>query len=111
MKSNLTEVQSIVGMNLLARLDKMNEQRKSLAHRISSGLADLHQISFQEHILSECHCNHLLPFRFTSEERSRRWLITIFHGNYGIQCATQYYQDNSTSITYSLQGFGHSGFA
>ena len=90
MKSTLTEAQALVGLNLLNRLDAMNQRRKALSVKIANELLDFKEISFQDGIDLESHCNHLLPIKINSERFSRNDLISFLFDECGIKCATQY---------------------
>ena len=105
MKATLTEAQSLVGRNVLKRLDEMNIRRKSIACQIVSGLDQIDGIRFQSKIESQSHCNHLLPLCIKSKIVNRDDFMQAMFSKFGIKCVTQYYP------LYRYELFRTKGFA
>ena len=106
MKSTMTEIQGIVGCNLLLRLDEMNLRRKKIASGIVESLIDLSSIEFQALQNSESHSNHLLPARIISKKFTRDDFIKHISSEYGIQCIVQYYPLHRYDL-FKDKGFGN----
>ncbi len=108
MKASITEAQAIVGINVLERLNDMNDRRKVLATKISNSLTIYEEIMFQDHIETLSHCNHLLPIKISSKKISRDEFIKRLFKDYGIKCVIQYYPLYKYEL-FIKKGLSHKG--
>lgn len=102
----LSEIQCLAGRLLLKRIDQLNKDRKARAEGFISALADIQELSFQQHDDSRFdHVFHLLPAKFISETSHRNELIQLLYEKYEIKCIVQYYPLYRYDLFQSL-GFG-----
>lgn len=92
-KSTIGEVLCALGINLLKRLDEINEQRFRQARRIIGTLEEYLELSFQSFPPGSTHVYHLLSARYDGQKygKTRDDLIELLAFEYRIQAIVQYY--------------------
>lgn len=87
------EVQCALGINLLKRLDEINEQRFRQARHIIEALEEYPELSFQRIPPGSTHVYHLLSARYDGQKygKTRDDLIELLAFKYRIQAIVQYY--------------------
>ncbi len=87
------EVQCALGINLLNRLEKMNNDRNVRARKIIEALSDYPELSFQKVPDGYFHCYHLLSGMYdgTTCGKTNHEFIDLMAFTYGIKVIVQYY--------------------
>jgi perosamine synthetase len=87
------EVQCAVGIKLLDRLDKMNEDRNARARKFREAVADYPELVFQKVPNGYYHCYHLLSARYDGKPygKTNHDFIEIMAFTYGVKVIVQYY--------------------
>ena len=97
----LGEIECALGVKLLNRIDKINEQKRQRAIRFIDAMAEYSQLEFHREE-TERHNYHLLVARVTNSERDT---IMTKMAEAGVQCVVQYYPLNRYDL-YKKSGFG-----
>lgn len=89
----MSEVQCNVGISLLHRIAKMNNQRNARAERFIRALSDYPELSFQKVPDSYFHCYHLLSAMYSGDAygKTNHDFIDLMAFRYGIKIIVQYY--------------------
>ncbi len=87
------EVQCSVGIKLLERLDKMNEDRNARATIFMNTMADYPELVFQKVIDGYYHCYHLLSARYDGKpyKKTNHDFIEMMAFTHGVKIIVQYY--------------------
>ena len=87
------EMQCAVGIKLLDRLDKMNEDRNARARKFKDALADYSELVFQKVPNGYYHCYHLLAARYDGNRhgKTNHDFIEMMASVYGVKVIVQYY--------------------
>jgi perosamine synthetase len=104
---SIGEIQCAVGINLMKRLDKINERRYKKAQYVIEGLADCFELKFQQIPLNSTlvYSNLCAMYENNKEELNRNDLIRILSEEFKIQPVVQ----NNPLYRYPLMikaGFG-----
>lgn len=86
------EIQAAVGRVQLKKLDKMNERRRELAHRLSEGLKDMEEFTVPKEPEYAKHVYHLYPLLFNGEKfgATREDFMDMVYKDYGIKTVPHY---------------------
>jgi len=98
----LGEVECALGSQLLARIDRINEEKRARAMHFIDEMQNYHELGFHR-VDSTRHNYHLLVARMLNGKRDQ--FIRIMAHKYGVQCVVQYYPLNRYPF-YQKIGFG-----
>ncbi|KJU81346.1 pyridoxal phosphate-dependent aminotransferase [Candidatus Magnetobacterium bavaricum] len=87
------EVQCAVGIKLLDRLDKMNEERNARATIFMNSMSDYPELVFQKVRDDYSHCYHLLSARYDGKayNKTNHDFIDMMAFTYSVKVIVQYY--------------------
>lgn len=85
----LGEVECALGIQLLKRIDTINDEKRARALRFIDGLADFPQLQFHR-VETRRHNYHLLAARMTTGPEARDRFIRAMHDEKGVKCVVQY---------------------
>ncbi|MBD5627381.1 MAG: DegT/DnrJ/EryC1/StrS family aminotransferase [Desulfovibrio sp.] len=85
----LGEVECALGIQLLKRIDAINDEKRARALSFIDGLADFPQLQFHR-VETRRHNYHLLVARMTKGPEARDRFIRAMHDEKGIKCVVQY---------------------
>ena len=89
----MSEVQCAVGIRLLDRLEKMNNDRNDRAKKVMDALSEYSELSFQRVPDGYFHCYHLLSAMYDGSAygKTNHDFIELMAFTYGIKVIVQYY--------------------
>jgi len=104
------EVQCALGIKLLERLDKMNNDRNLRAKKIIEALSEYPELSFQKVPDGYFHCYHLLSAMYdrSTYGKTNHAFIDLMAFTYGIKVIVQYYPLYRYPM-FIRAGFGEAG--
>lgn len=85
------ETQCLIGLNLIKRIDKLNNIRRKRATLFKNKLKEFEEIEFQKIPKNFNHVFHCLVAKFRSGKRLRDKFILDMKKKYNIQCIVQNY--------------------
>jgi len=91
----MSEPAAAVGLTQLHKLDRLNESRRRIAHRLSEGLSQIEGVRVQEEPADRYHVYHLYVFFYQPLEdgsnREKEEVIRILDEEDGIQIVNRYF--------------------
>jgi len=89
----MSDIQAAVGLVQLGKLDRLNDRRRAIAHRLNDGLGDIPGVTLQEEKPYAHHIYHLYTFFYHPEVvgASKDDFIRYLEQEEGIQIVVRYF--------------------